>query len=81
MSIEELGVLVEVKYVRGPEDPKRIFEEYSQDVVLYAQWAHLKTLIYLIYNSDDLRDPEAFEKLSATQEIGGKRFNVRVVLA
>lgn len=81
VSIEELGILIEVKYVRGPDDQKRIFEEYSQDLVLYAEWLHLKTLIYLIYNSDDLRDPEAFEKLSATQEIGGKRFNVRVVLA
>jgi hypothetical protein len=81
VSIEELGILIEVKYVRGPEDQKRIFEEYSQDLVLYAEWAHLKTLIYLIYNSADLRDPEAFEKLTAAQEIGGKRFNVRVVLA
>jgi REase_DpnII-MboI len=81
VSIEELGILIEVKYVRGPEDQKRIFEEYSQDLVLYAEWAHLKTLIYLIYNSADLRDPEAFEKLTATQEIGGKRFDVRVVLA
>jgi len=81
VSIEELGILIEVKYVRGPEDQKRIFEEYSQDLVLYAEWTHLKTLIYLVYNSDDLRDPEAFEKLSSTQEIGGKRFNVRVVLA
>jgi hypothetical protein len=81
VSIEELGILIEVKYVRGPEDQKRIFEEYSQDLVLYASWPHLKTLIYLVYNSDDLRDPEAFEKLSAVQEISGKRFIVRVVLA
>jgi REase_DpnII-MboI len=81
VSIEELGILIEVKYVRGPADQKRIFEEYSQDLLLYAEWAHLKTLIYLIYNSDDLKDPEAFEKLSAAQEIGGKRFDVRVVLA
>jgi len=81
ISVEELGVLIEVKYVHGPEDQKRIFEEYSQDLVLYAQWAHLKTLIYLIYNSADLRDPEAFEKLSSTQEVGGKKFAVKVVLA
>lgn len=81
VSIEELGILIEVKYVRGPEDQKRIFEEYSQDLVLYASWPHLKSLIYLIYNSDDLRDPEAFEKLSTVQEISGKRFNVIVVLA
>jgi hypothetical protein len=81
ISIEELGILVEVKFVHGPEDQKRLFEDYSQDLVLYAQWPHLKTLIYLVYNSAKLRDPEAFEKLSAEHEIGGKRFNVRVVLS
>lgn len=81
VSIEELGILIEIKYARGPEDQRRIFEEYSQDLVLYAEWPHLKTLIYLIYNSDDLRDPEAFEKLSGSQEIGGRRFAVQVVLA
>ena len=81
ISVEELGVLIEVKYVHGPEDQKRLFEEYSQDLVLYAQWPHLRTLVYLIYNSTDLRDAEAFEKLSSAQEIGGKRFDVKVVLA
>lgn len=81
ISIEELGVLIELKYAHGPEDQKRLFEEYSQDLVLYAQWAPLKTLIYVVYNSADLRDPEALEKLSAEQEIGGKRFSVKVVLA
>ncbi|HNT26564.1 MAG TPA: hypothetical protein PKH10_00160 [bacterium] len=81
ISIEDLGVLIEVKYVRGPEDQKRLFEEYSQDLVLYAQWPHLKTLVYLIYNSADLREAEALERLSTTQEIGGKRFDVKVILA
>jgi len=81
VSIEELGVLVEVKYVRGPDDQKRLFEEYSQDLVLYSAWPHLKTMIYLIYNSADLRDAEALEKLSAHQEVNGRRFDVRVVLA
>lgn len=81
ISIEELGLLIEVKYVHGPEDQKRLFEEYSRDLILYAQWPHLRTLIYLIYNSADLRDAEAFEKLSAVQELGGKRFNVQVILA
>ena len=81
ISIEELGVLIEVKFVYGPEDQKRIFEEYSQDLLLYPQWAPLRTLIYLIYNAADLRDPEAFEKLGGEQEIGGRRFVVRMVLA
>jgi hypothetical protein len=35
----------------------------------------------LIYNSARLRDPEALEKLSGWQEVGGRRFEVNVVLA
>lgn len=81
ISIEDLGILIEVKFVRGPSDQKRIFEEYSQDLVLYPKWPPLKTLILLIYNSSDLKDPEAFEKLNAQVEVDGKRFDVRVVLA
>lgn len=81
LSIEELGVLIEVKYVRGPDDQRRIFEEYSQDLVLYTKWPHLKTLIFVIYNSVDLRDPEAFEKMSGPNELDGRRFTVRIVLA
>jgi hypothetical protein len=81
ISIEELGVLIEVKYVHGPDNQKRIFEEYSQDLVLYTKWPHLKTLIFLIYNSGDLRDPEAFGKLGGKQDVEGKRFDVRMVLA
>jgi hypothetical protein len=81
ISIEELGTLIEVKYVHGPDDQKRLFEEFSQDLVLYTQWARLKHLIYLIYNSSDLRDAEQFEKLSHEYEVNGKRFRVKVILA
>jgi hypothetical protein len=81
ISIEDLGILIEIKYVHRPDDQKRIFEEYSQDLVLYAKWPHLKTLVFLIYNSGDLRDAEAFEKLSGSQQVGERKFEVRVVLA
>ncbi len=81
ISIEELGVLIELKYVHGPGDQKRLFEEYSQDLVLYSKWKPLRHLIYLVYNSADLRDPEAFEKLDGEQEIDGCRFSTKVVLA
>jgi hypothetical protein len=81
VSVEALGILIEVKYVHRPDDQKRIFEEFSQDLVLYAQWAHLRTLVYLIYNSSDLRDAEAFERLAGEHEVNGRRFDVRVVLS
>ena len=81
ISIEELGVLIEVKFVRGPQDQKRLFEEHSQDLLLYTKWSHLKRLILLIYKSDDLRDAEAFEKLAGTHDVSGRRFEVSVVLA
>ena len=81
ISIEELRVLIEIKFARGPEDQKRLFDEYSQDLVLYASWQPLETLIYLIYNSADLKNPEAFEKLSGDHEVNGRRFQVKVILA
>lgn len=81
ISIEELGVLIEIKFARKPDDQRRIFDEYSQDLVLYAGWAHIKTLIFLIYNSGDLRDAEAFEKLGGDHEVNGRKFKVKVILA
>jgi hypothetical protein len=81
IAIEELGVLIEVKFVRGPHDQKRLFEELSQDFLMYAAWPYLKVLLFVIYNSADLRDAEALEKLSAEHEINGRRFKLTVVLA
>jgi hypothetical protein len=81
ISIEELKTLIEIKYVRGPEDQRRLFDEYSQDLVLYAAWPHLETLIYLIYNSSDLKDAEAFERLAGNHEVNGRKFKVQVVLS
>jgi len=81
ISIEELGILIEVKYVRGPDDQKRIFDEFSQDLVVYTSWGPLRTLLFVIFNSDDLRDPEALEKLSGPKQINDSEFEVRVILA
>lgn len=81
ISIEELGILIEAKYVYGPEDQRRIFKDFSQDLVLYTQWPHLRMLIVVIYNSADLRDPEALERLGGKQEINGRHFEAKIVLA
>lgn len=81
ISVEDLGILIEVKYVRSPHDQKSIFDDFSRDLVLYASWSPLKTLLYVIYNSSDLADPEALQKLSGPKEIDGKRFDVRIILA
>ncbi len=81
ISIEDLGVLVEVKYVRGPEDQKRVVDEHSQDLVLYAKWEPLRRLILLVYNSSVLRDAEALEQLAGRHEVTGRTFEVDVVLA
>ncbi|WP_190802817.1 hypothetical protein [Leptolyngbya sp. FACHB-261] len=80
ISIEDLGILIELKYVRGPNDQKKISNAFSQDLVLYSRWVPLKTLLFVIYNSSDLRDPEALEELSRPYEVSGKRFDVRVIL-
>jgi hypothetical protein len=81
ISIQELGVLIEMKFVRSPGDQRTIFDDFSRDLVLYTSWSYLKTLFYVIYKSTDLADPEALEKLSGPKEINGKRFDVRVILS
>lgn len=81
ISIEELGLIIEIKFVRHPDDHKSIFKDYSQDLVLYSKWPHLKQLIFLIYNASELRDAESFDKLSGPHEVGGRRFTVSVVRA
>lgn len=81
VAIEELGTVVELKYVHGPDDQRRIVDEYSNDLLLYTKWPHLKHFIYLVYNSQDLRDPEALEKLGGPITINGVAFTAHVVLA
>ncbi len=79
--IEDLGTIIELKYVHGPSDQKRLVDEYAKDLIQYAQWPHLKSFIYVIYNSADLREPEAFEKLAGRKEINEKPFMSHIVLA
>lgn len=81
VAIDDLGAVVELKYVHGPDDQKRLVDEYSNDMLLYTKWPKLKHFIYLVYNSQDLRDPEALETLAGPQIINGVSFNVYVVLA
>jgi DpnII restriction endonuclease len=81
IAVEDLGVIIEVKYVRSPKDQVRLVEEFAQDTLLYSQWAPLKHFIYLCFNSQDLRDAEALTTLAGEQERNGRRFRVYVVLA
>ncbi|WP_103670554.1 hypothetical protein [Pseudanabaena sp. BC1403] len=81
ISIEELGIIIELKYVRSPDDQKKIFDDFSKDLLLYSVWKPLETLFFVIYNSSDLRDPESLEKLSGIKEINNKRFNTVIILA
>ena len=60
---------------------KKIFDDFSKDLLLYSVWKPLETLFFVIYNSSDLRDPESLEKLSGIKEINNKRFNTVIILA
>src|SRR5271157_1236432 len=81
VAVEELGTVVELKFVHGPDDQRRIVDEYSNDLLLYTKWPGLKHFIYLVYNSQDLRDPEALEKLAGSQTLNGVMFKSYVILA
>ena len=81
ISIQELGIIIEVKFVRGPSDQRRIFEELTQDLTLYTEWPHLKDLYVLIYNSGHLKDPEALLRLNGEKLLNDTSFTVHVLLA
>jgi hypothetical protein len=81
LAIEDLGVIIELKYVRTSSDQGRLVNEFAQDLLLYSKWHPLRTFIFLIVNSHDLQDPEALQRLSGKQEIAGKRYETYVVLA
>jgi hypothetical protein len=81
VALEELGTVIELKYVHGPDDQRRIVDEFSNDLLLYTKWPHLKHFIYLVYNAQDLRDPEALDKLAGPCSLGGVDFTAHVVRA
>jgi hypothetical protein len=80
ICVEELGILIEVKFARLPADQKRLVHEFSEDLVLYSGWHPLKILVFIVYNSGTLRDPEALLGLGGAKEIDGRRFEVKVLL-
>lgn len=81
LALEDLGVIVELKFARGPGDQDRMVKELAEDLLLYTKWAPLQTFIYVIVNSRDLRDAEALERLGGQTTINGKSYRAHVVLS
>lgn len=83
IAIPDLNTLIEVKYVHGPRDQQRIVEEFAQDLLLYTAWSPLQTFIYMVYNSADLRDPEAVSRLQGNGNtlLNGKKYRTCIILA
>lgn len=79
LCIDDLGILIEVKYVRSPNEQKSIIKQLSEDMVLYTAWENLRILIFLVYNGDDLSDPESLDDLCGQQRINGREFEVEVI--
>lgn len=80
LAIEELETLVELKYAHGPTDQQRIVKEFAQDALLYTACHWLQHFVYVVVNSQDLRDPEALEKLAGTKRFNDHEFTAHIVL-
>lgn len=78
-AIQDLGVIIEAKYVHGPNEQDRIGKQFAEDVQSYSQWTHLEHFIYVVYGADDLRDPEMLDQLEGPKEANGKRFRAYIV--
>ncbi|MBR1222446.1 hypothetical protein JQ557_30905 [Bradyrhizobium sp. U87765 SZCCT0131] len=82
MSIERSSAGVsEVFSSKGPASQRGWRQVEARRSGSNAKWPQLKTLIFLVYNSGDLRDSDELDKLGVMQEVAGLRFKVEVVLA
>lgn len=66
---------------RPPDDQQRIVTDLAEDLLFYEQWEPLRVFIYVVYNSDDLRDPDALDLLSCTRSNGAHTYDLHVVRA
>ncbi len=78
-AIEDLGVIIEAKYVHSPNEQSRIVREFAEDLLLYSKCPFLAHFIYFVYGADDLNEPELLDQLAGHQEINGKRFKAHIV--
>jgi hypothetical protein len=79
LCIDELGLIVEVKFAKGPRDQHRIEKEISEDLVFYTTWEPLKYLFFVVVNSADLENAELLDQFSKPQAINEKHFQVKVI--
>lgn len=78
-AIQDLGVIIEAKYVHGPNEQDRINKQFAEDVQSYSQWPYLEHFFYVVYGADDLKDPELLDQLSGLKEANGRRFRAHIV--
>jgi len=78
-SIEELGIVIEVKFARRAGDQKRIEEEFAVDQNLYSTWSHLKHFVYVVYGANKLKDHELLERQAGPKSLNGRDFLAHVV--
>jgi hypothetical protein len=79
---KSVGLAIEVKLARAAADQTTILDELSKDMPRYAEWPHLRRLVYLIYDSHLLGNPQGLKKVFEGQNgAGGRRFEVIVILA
>jgi hypothetical protein len=79
VAIEELGIIIEVKYARKGSQIDLV-GEIAQDFELYAKWPHLQHLIVFIYNWQALRSAESLKKLATPRSVGDRPYDVHLVL-
>ena len=79
LCIEDLGLIVEVKFVRSKADQRKIERALSEDLVFYSAWGPLKYLFFLIFNSADLEKAELLDKWSKPQAINEKHFASKII--
>lgn len=69
IAIEDIGLLIEIKYARYPTDQEKFLDDFSKDILIYSKWPHLKNFIFFVFNSSLLKDPDEFKRLSGKKRV------------
>ncbi|MBY0549692.1 MAG: hypothetical protein K2W95_20610 [Candidatus Obscuribacterales bacterium] len=81
MQLPEQGIIIEAKYVRENYDQKKLLGDLIVDCDYYSTWSELKLLLFVIYDTNKLMNPNALATyISGNRSIREKTFEVKALV-
>jgi hypothetical protein len=81
-SLQEEGILIEVKMLRKDYNEDRCIGDLKKDIESYHAWKELKTLFCFVYDPErQSKDKHNFKQLEGKRTKNGHTFEVKVIVS